>query len=288
MFQTNSARDALHPSEEKALAAWARRVRENRLQAERVREAPEHPDFYAPTASMFKSDPFRTGDMSLDSLRSLVIPGETWLDIGSGAGRNALPLALVAGEVIAVDPSSAMLAGLRQGMAEYGIQNIRIIEGRWPLHNPPSTDAVLISHVGYDIEDLGPFLKAMEACAHRLCAALFFDGPPAAPAARFWPNIHGEERVPLPSLSEFLALQIARGRLCEVKLIETRPQSYANRDSLLAFLRQQLFIEPGGKKDGLLQQLMTQSIREDEGRFYLNRKPGLLGMVSWLTGRLTI
>jgi SAM-dependent methyltransferase len=281
IIETDSIIDALHPSREEALAAWAQRVRENRLQAERVREATERPDFYAPTAAMFKSDPFRKGDVSLDNLHSLVKPGETWLDIGSGAGRNALPLALLAGEVIAVDPSRAMLSGLRQGMQESGIQNIRIIEGRWPLHKPLPSDVALISHVGYDIENIGPFLEAMEASARRLCVALFFDGPPAAPAARFWPAVHGEERVALPSLREFLVLQAARGCLCEVKLIETRPQSYGDRDSLLAFLRQQLFIEPGGKKDVLLQRLMAESVQEESGRIFLKRKPGLLGMVSW-------
>ena len=37
----------------------------------------------------------------LDILLSLARPGETWLDIGAGAGRYALPLALHVREVIA-------------------------------------------------------------------------------------------------------------------------------------------------------------------------------------------
>jgi SAM-dependent methyltransferase len=281
VFEPDFTKDSLQPSGEAVLGAWARRVRENRIQAERFREAPEGSDFYAYTASMFRSDPRRTGDAFLDHLRSMVKPGETWLDIGSGAGRNALPLALFAGEVIAIDPSVAMLAGLRQGMEENGINNVRIIEGRWPLPNPPLADVTMISHVGYDIENLGPFLEAMEASSRRLCVAVFFDGPPAAPAAQFWPAIHGENRVSLPALREFLILQIARGRLFEVKLIETQPQRYVNRDMMLSFLRQQLFIETGGKKDLLLQQLISEKIKEHDGRFVLNPRTGLLGVVSW-------
>src|SRR5207247_1736522 len=82
-----------------------------------------------------------------------------------------LPLALIVREVIAVDPSPTMLAGLRAGMAEHGIDNIRVVEGRWPLPPadsgaPPAdiaADVALIAHVGYDVEAIGPFLDARQA-----------------------------------------------------------------------------------------------------------------------------
>ena len=60
--------DALRPTEEEALAAWAARVRANREQAERVREAPERPDFYAPVAAAFKADPRRTDEPLLEGI----------------------------------------------------------------------------------------------------------------------------------------------------------------------------------------------------------------------------
>ena len=42
---------------------------------------------------MFISDPARTDDPVLEELLALTLPGETWLDIGAGAGRFALPIA---------------------------------------------------------------------------------------------------------------------------------------------------------------------------------------------------
>ena len=57
---------------------------------------------------------------------------DTWLDIGAGGGRYALPLARSVREVVAVDPSAAMLEVLRDGMREHGIANVRVVEGRWP------------------------------------------------------------------------------------------------------------------------------------------------------------
>jgi ubiquinone/menaquinone biosynthesis C-methylase UbiE len=106
-----------------ALAAWASRVRENRDQVDRFREVPDGPDFYGPVSSLFRVDPRRTDDKQLAVLVGLSRAGETWLDIGAGAGRFALPLALRVtedgrpGEVIALDPSTGMLAALREEAA---------------------------------------------------------------------------------------------------------------------------------------------------------------------------
>ncbi len=281
MSQNLYLNKVLHPSKEQALAEWASLVRGNREQAERFREAPERPDFYAPTAHMFKSDPRRKDDTALNMLCSLVKPGDTWLDIGAGAGRNALPLALHAREVIALDPSRAMLENLRQSMSEHNINNIRVIEGRWPVPQPIQADVALISHVGYDIEEIGPFLDAMEQAATRLCVAVLLDGAPTAPAEFAWPLIHGEKRVPLPALREFLVLQIARGRLCEVQLTEMDSQGPQDRGLMPSFLRQQLFIEPGGEKDRKLMQLIEQRTAEQKRQPEVKVKPRRMAIVSW-------
>jgi len=248
----------LHPSEEEVLATWARRVRANREQAERFREAPERPDFYAPIAAMFKIDPHRTDEPVLNLLREMTESGETWLDIGAGAGRYALPIALRTREVIAVEPSRTMLSTLREQMNEHGIVNIRTIEGRWPVKDPPEADVALIANVAYDIEDIGLFLDAMEASARRLCVAILQDGAPSSPVNPFWRLIHGEDRVPLPALREFLILQIARGRLCEVQLAPSQAINRASRVLAISFLHQQLFVEPGGEKDRLLAKLVEE------------------------------
>ena len=105
------------PGGASALAAvWAARVRANREQAERVREGPDSGDFYAPVAGTFVDDPRRSNDRTLERLLEIARPGETWLDIGAGAGRYALPLAIRVREVIALDPSAGLLEALRVAM----------------------------------------------------------------------------------------------------------------------------------------------------------------------------
>ena len=124
-------------------------------------------DFYAPVAQRFAQDPARTDEPVLDGLLELARVDDTWLDIGCGGGRYALPLARRVRHLTAVDPSPAMLDVLRAGLAAHAIGNVEIIEGRWPdLHGPqPSADVALMAHVGYDIEAIGPFLAAAEAAA---------------------------------------------------------------------------------------------------------------------------
>src|SRR5262249_57982242 len=142
-----------------------------RGQPERRREGPPPGDFYAAVASDFRATPRRTDEPALELLRGLVRQGETWLDIGAGGGRYSLPLALLAKSVIAVEPSEGMRNVLRAGMAEHGIANIELVAERWPMRNAPSADVALMAHIGYDLEEIGPFLDAAEASARRLCVA---------------------------------------------------------------------------------------------------------------------
>ena len=277
--------DPLRPAAADALSAWADRVRRNREQAERRRLVlPERGDFYAPIAAWFRADPHREGDATLDALRDLVMPGDTVLDIGAGGGRYALPLALHAREVIAVEPSEGMRSVLTEGMAEHGIDNVRVVDTRWPADEPFSADVALISHVGYDIEDFGPFLDAIAVLhgggrrppLHRRPAS-----PPPSRADPFWEAVHGEPRDPLPALPEFLALQLARGRLCEVSFVEYGGIAYDTEADILRFLRQQLWVAEGSPQDEQLRKMIPDHIRPEDGRVEFNWDPGALGIVSW-------
>lgn len=273
--------DPLRPVAADTLAAWRDRVRANREQAERLREGGPPRDFYAPVASDFRADPRRTDEPALDLLRSLVRPGEAWLDIGAGGGRYALPLALLAREVVAVEPSEGMQSVLRQGMADHRLSNVRIVPARWPMAAAPTADVALIAHIGYDIEEIDSFLDAMEASARRLCVAVLVTPSPPQPAERFWPPIHGEARVPLPSLTEFLVLLLARGRLFDLRLYEREPLAHVERDAPLGWLYQQLFVAADTAKGRLLALLARDAITERNGRWALSWDPVPLGIVTW-------
>ena len=273
--------DILRPSAASATQAWRERVRANREQAERFREGATPRDFYAAVASDFRADPRRTNEPALDALRSLVRAGETWLDIGAGGGRYALPLALIAGKVIAVEPSVGMRTVLQHGMADHGLSNIEIVSERWPMERAPVADVSLIAHIGYDIEEIGPFLDAVESSAHRLCVAVLVTPSPPHAAEPFWPMIHGEARIPLPSLTEFLLLLLARGRLFELRLCARAPLTHADQDGPLRWLYQQLFVAPDTAKGQRLDTLARESITSRGGRWALSWAEVSVGIVTW-------
>ena len=244
-------------------------------------------DFYAPVSSLFVADPRRTGEPALEMLQAMAGPEETWLDIGAGAGRYALPLALAVREVIAVEPSEGMRRAMRTGMEEHGISNVRLIAGAWPealdkLGPLPAADVALIAHVGYDIEDIGPFLDAMESAAKDRCVAILTDRSPASVADPFWPLVHGEDRVPLPALPDLLDLLRARGRSTEVIRVDRAPRSFESVPALTAFLRRQLFIVEGGAKDVHFRAILPQHIVHRNGAWTLVDPPaGEIGILTW-------
>src|SRR5688572_33091698 len=100
--------------------------------------------------SRFRMDPRRTDDPTLNALLSLAGPDDVWLDVGAGGGRYALPLALLVREVVAIDPSPSMLGALREDATSLAVENLRVIEARWPMAAPRSGDVALAAHVGYD------------------------------------------------------------------------------------------------------------------------------------------
>jgi CTP:molybdopterin cytidylyltransferase MocA/SAM-dependent methyltransferase len=280
-------------------AAWGDRVRANRDQVDRIREVPDGADFYGPVSHHFRADPDRTDDPVLDILRGIARPGDTWLDIGAGAGRFALPLARVVREVIAIEPSEGMLGGLRELAAEHAIDNVRTIPARWPLDGgpdgrsrgtsadlqPPTADVALIAHVGYDIEEIGPFVSAMEDATRRLCVAVLMERQPSSIADVLWPSVHGEERVALPALPELIELLRARDIEPTLEIASRAPRRYASRDELETFLRRQLWIAPGGEKDRrFLDALAALVDRGADGYGLVGQQALPVGVVTWAPG----
>jgi CTP:molybdopterin cytidylyltransferase MocA/SAM-dependent methyltransferase len=273
-------------------SGWASRVVANAEQVDRFREVPDGSDFYAPVTGLFRADPRRTDEPVLDALLGLVAPGETWIDIGAGAGRYALPIALAlapsGGRVIALDASPGMLDALLDLQSEHGVTDIEVVETRWP---PPAgtplerfaADVALIAHVGYDIEAIGPFVRAMESVSRRLCVAVLMERQPSSIADVCWPPVHGEERVSLPALPEFVELLRARGRAPSVAMLAREPRLFATRDELAGFLRRQLWVEPGSEADRRFVAALDEIIVGDAATGFglRDQRPLPIGVVTW-------
>lgn len=272
--------DVLRPDRQAAAEAWRARVRVGKAQRQRLRESDEPSDFYGPMATRFGQHPGRTDEPALEVLRGMARPDETWLDIGAGGGRYALPLALVAKRVVALDPSPAMLRVLRAGMAEHGIDDIEVLESRWPMEPVPAVDVALMAHVGYDIEDFATFLDAAEAAAER-CVVIMRTSAAGRASYALWADVHGEERIAYPMLPELLVLLVARGVVPQVQLVDRGSWGYDDPDQIRASMRYLLGLRPGSAKDQRLQRLIDERASERDGAWEVDWTPMQDGIVSW-------
>jgi hypothetical protein len=165
-----SAETVLRPTADAALRAWRTLVLADSEQVEALPNRPRPEDFYAPVAETFRADPKRRDDPVLEHLRSMASDDDTWLDLGAGGGRYALAIALHVKRLYAVEPSEGMRTVLLDSMREHAIANVDVFPERWPgPSSVPVADVAFMSHVGYDIADVGPFLEQFEEHSRRLC-----------------------------------------------------------------------------------------------------------------------
>ena len=269
--------------------AWAASVAGNREQAERVREDSDGGDHYAPIAAAFRADPHREDDLALDALREIASPNDALIDVGAGAGRFALPLALHARRVIAVEPSAAMRQELSAAQIDYGIDNLEVRSERWPSDDPALdgiADVALISHVAYDIEPIGEFLDTLERAASRECAALLFDRSPGSMFWQLWPTIHGEELVHLPAGREFIALLEARGAEVDVREISAPGRGGRQRfqfDSMspaVDWAQRRLWLADDSPRLPRLRDAVSELLIEHDGGWTLPDQPTQM-LIRW-------
>ena len=264
----------------------------NREQVDRFREVPDGADFYAPVTGLFRADPTRTDDPVLDVLLGLVRAGRDLAGHRGGcrpvrAADRARPSTPSGGSVIALDPSVGMLEALREIADE--LRHRRTSASSRPLAAATDVGArsrqtsSLIAHVGYDIEAIGPFLGAMEAATRRRCVAVLMERQPSSIADVCWPPVHGEARVALPALPEFVELLRAMGRDPEVHRLEREPRRFGDRAELEGFLRRQLWVEPGSDKDARFREALDGLVEADaDGRIGLRgQRPLPTGIVTW-------
>src|SRR5215471_9734425 len=268
-----------------ALEAWKQRVTAHREQSHRMRSAlgMTGQDRWEPFSSFFKADPRRTDDMEVNRLAQEVTPVTTLLDVGAGAGRFALPLALCCKQVTAVEPSPSMSETLRHLAAEAGIDNVTLVASPWDEAEVEPADVVLSAHVIYSIEDIGPFVLKLAAHARQRVCMPTFMRPPRARYNAFWPWVHGEVKQELPGAAELMQVLWELGIYPNLEMDAPIPfRPFTDWQQALDILRPRLCVTPHTEQDARLQQAMRELLMATpEGYVLKDAEPGHLALISW-------
>ena len=203
-------------------AADAYRARVDAVVAQRTRlRGPQPPgDLFAGLPAghaLLVSDPRRPLEPNLQALAAYLQPEDVLVDVGGGAGRYSLPLALRCREVIDVDPSAAMLAGFEANAQRAGITNVRTVCAGWPMADPPRGTVALVTHVTYLTRDIVPFLAALTSAASRRVLLTVNDPPPPSRHRALYQLLHGEPEEIVPGHAELVAVLRELGAAPEVR-----------------------------------------------------------------------
>ena len=270
-----------------SIECWRNRVETHHAQSIKAQgESWSSGDFWRPFASAFRSDPHRTDDPILNALIRRLDDGQTALDVGGGAGRFALPLALRCDHVTVVEPSESMVSELRVAADEAGIGNLTVVQESWEEAEVQPAGIALCSHVVYGATDIEPFIRKLESHAKEQVLMLMFMDSPQAKLSPLWERVHGEERVDLPALPQLLEVLWELEIFPDLEMVKTATHmGFENRDDAFEQLRQRLYVKPDTEHDRRLQSAVRDLLVETSDGFVIrDAHPGRQGLVSWRPG----
>jgi hypothetical protein len=126
------------------------------------------------------------------------------IDVGGGAGRYALPIALRCREVVNVEPSRGMGEAFEASAKASGITNARWIGADWLSAGQVEGDVTLVVNVTYFVRDVVPFVeKLVEASRERVIITMSVTPPPNQ-GANVFELVHGEPQALVPGYRELL------------------------------------------------------------------------------------
>jgi 2-polyprenyl-3-methyl-5-hydroxy-6-metoxy-1,4-benzoquinol methylase len=210
-----------------------------------------------------------------DSSRSFVLsclqatPGATVLDIGAGTGVWTVFLARHARRVTAVDPSPAMLEILEENLAAEKIDNVEIIQGKWPEVKVAPHDYSICAHAMYGYPDLPAFVRAMTAVTRRTCFMVLrvpVAGSLMAQAAeRIWGQPYDS-----PNFQVAYNVLLQMGIYAHVLIEDTglwKPWTNASLEEALDDIKRRFGLDEESEHDEFLRQLLSQQLVHSGDRY---------------------
>jgi SAM-dependent methyltransferase len=265
------------------LARWREQLDGWAIPTEILAAAPESP--WGFPVGLFRSRARRAGSgpatpSNREAARHLPAGGSV-LDVGAGGGAASLPLADLAGRLVAVDESADMVAAFLAAAEAAGVP-ARGIEGRWPevAGRVAPADVVVCHHVLYNVADLAPFADALTGHARRRVVAELTERHPLAGLAPLWRRFHDLDRPGGPTADDAVAALEALGLEAARQDWESRDRfGFDDFDELVAFTRRRLCL-PAERDPEVAAALLEEGTRQVDG-VWVSGQPRRVTTLSW-------
>lgn len=218
-------------------------------------------------------------------LKAMAIPeGSRVLDIGSGPGTFAVPLAVRGCSVTAVEPSPVMREALAERVGRERVSGITVIPKRWEdigegeLGEP--FDAVIASY-SLTMMDIGEAVLRMQDYCRGTVHIFWFLAPPAWALVNrdLWPLIHGGKFPGEPTANWLWQILVEMGIYANIT-VEPRapPPFYATFDDAVREFVQRTNCESPAQEE-TVRNYLHAVLRQKNNGFELGE--GALGAHIW-------
>ena len=179
-------------------------------------------DHWADLAELFRLDPRRPRDASLDVLAGYLQPDDCLVDVGGGAGRVSLALADRVSEVVLVEPSAGMREQFVAARDDAGITNARVTTDWW-MDSEERGDVIHLSDVTYFVRDIVPFITKLHDSARRRVVIAVWRPTPGDLGSAVRDIVLNEPPPRWPGLPELAAVLWEMGLLPEIRPLPDPP-----------------------------------------------------------------
>jgi len=221
----------------KAANVYAAQLDAVHAQRARIFGGQQQGDHWGDQANRFALNPHRVIDENLEALAGYIQPDDLVIDVGGGAGRLSLPLALGCRQVLNAEPSTGMGSEFTRLAAEAGISNATWHQTDWNDAEGFQGDVVITADVTYFVREIVSFLQKLAATAGRRVIIAVWSIPPPNRSSRLFQLVHGEEQEPYPGHRELLAVLWEMGILPDIRVLPSPPwwdvEVYQSRNEAL-------------------------------------------------------